>query len=205
MEIERLNEQEIVMFILKNDPKVVEYVYKKMYPPIGRYILMNNGTPEEAQDTYQDAFITLYQKIQKGNLQLGARLQTILFEIAKRLWLKRLREKKYSENSISELQLQIALSANQEDDFKEVEEHLISLAMQELCEKCRQLLRYFYYERKKFSEFYKLLGFKSISSAKNKKVKCMKSLKEIIQTKKFITEKTSNLYSFMVVVFFIFS
>jgi DNA-directed RNA polymerase specialized sigma24 family protein len=56
-----------------------------MYAPTRRYILVNHGSAEEAQDVYQGAFFILFPKIQKDNFKLNSKLETFLFAIAKNL------------------------------------------------------------------------------------------------------------------------
>src|SRR5690606_32505039 len=71
-----------------------EWVYKKYYPSISRFILQNNGNEGDAEDIFQESIVVLYQKVTTPDFQLTSALKTFLFSIAKNLWLKKLRDEK---------------------------------------------------------------------------------------------------------------
>ena len=62
---------------------------------------------------------------------------------------------------------------------KEIFEGLLN----EIGEKCRLLLRYFYYERKRMKEIVALMSFSSEQVAKNRKSNCMKKLRSLVKEK----------------------
>jgi RNA polymerase sigma factor (sigma-70 family) len=170
MQLNRLTQEQLLERIYANDSKVIEYAYKKMYPSISRYILANNGSAEEARDIYQEAFFILFQKIQKGNFQLTVKLETFLFGIAKKLWLKQLRNNKYLPQVYLSLlgDKELLDSIEQEADL-EIVEYELALALDELRERCRKLLIYFYYEKKSLWKFIRLSVWARKLAQKTKK------------------------------------
>jgi RNA polymerase sigma factor (sigma-70 family) len=73
----------------------------------------------------------------------------------------------------------------QEDISKEVEKEqrfqLAEKAIASLGEKCRNILMFFYVERKSMLEIAGLLGYSSENTAKNQKFKCLESARKKLQ------------------------
>ena len=64
---------------------------------IQHFVLNNNGSFDDARDLFQEAMITLYEKVQSDSFVLSCQIKTYLFSICKNLWLKRLQQMgKYS-------------------------------------------------------------------------------------------------------------
>ena len=65
-------------------------LYKKYFNVVLKYVLNNSGTEEEAQDIYQETVIVLYNNARKPDFTLNCAMQTYIYSVAKRLWLKQL-------------------------------------------------------------------------------------------------------------------
>jgi DNA-directed RNA polymerase specialized sigma24 family protein len=61
-------------------------------------------------------------------------------------------------------------------------ERIIQVVLKTLGEECRKILVLFYYQGLSIKEILKQVNFASENSLKNKKVKCMKALRELVQS-----------------------
>jgi RNA polymerase sigma factor (sigma-70 family) len=82
---------EFIEGLKHNNDAVLRALYKKYYNLVLKYVVNNSGNSEAAADIYQETIIVLYENVQKPAFQLNCQLQTFIFSIAKRLWLKQLR------------------------------------------------------------------------------------------------------------------
>ena len=84
------NEQALLKRLAANDRKAIETIYREHYSMVQTLVINNSGTSDEARDIFQDAVIVLYEKAKSGSFELHARLKTYIYEVCRRLWLKRL-------------------------------------------------------------------------------------------------------------------
>ena len=71
-------------------------LYRFYYPAIEAHIIRNSGSQADAEDVFQEAIVVLLQQIRRVDFVLTSSLKTYLFAIARNLWLKRLRETRYT-------------------------------------------------------------------------------------------------------------
>jgi DNA-directed RNA polymerase specialized sigma24 family protein len=86
-------DKEYIEGLRHNNDAVIRSVYKKFYPVIARLVLNNSGTEQEAKDVFQEAVLVLYHHAQQQQFVLSCALQTYLYSVARRLWLKQLHKK----------------------------------------------------------------------------------------------------------------
>lgn len=164
-----------------------EHIYKKYYPSVEGHVLRNQGTLEEVKDLFQDAVIVFYNQVLRGNFKRESSIKTYLFAICKNLWLKRLSKKKVktdlenlNEQSDEQMGIDEMLIGNEE-------EQLIAQLVEQLGLSCQKLLTLFYYDKLSMKQIQKTLGLTSVQVAKNKKLKCMKKLREmVLQNPKYV-------------------
>ena len=84
---------EFIEGLKQSDDVVLRALYKKYYNLVLKYVVNNSGDNQAAADVYQDTIIVLYETVQKPHFQLNCQLQTFIYSVAKRLWLKQLRNK----------------------------------------------------------------------------------------------------------------
>jgi RNA polymerase sigma factor (sigma-70 family) len=182
MQENSLTENEIILGLRNNDSKLLRFIYKKNFPSILKYILTNSGTEEEARDIFQESMIVLYRNAQKESFQLTSSIQTYLYAIAKRLWLKKIKSNTWmirieedEENDIPELNATDA----QEHGEKEKQYARIQSGMQELGEPCKSIINDFYVLHLSMTEIADKYGYTNADNAKNQKYKCLQRLKKI--------------------------
>jgi len=171
----RLNDRQLLEAIKQGDKDALVQLYKDSYISVRNYVLKNNGTADDAEDILQDAAIVIWEKIRSETLELKARISTIMFAIAKNLWLKRL----------GKLSRQVGIDgintekmSESDDGFHAHDRKLVVEMMQQLGDKCRELLTLFYYEGLDMVKIAERLNYNNADTAKAKKHQCFKHLQE---------------------------
>jgi len=160
--------------------EVLSALYKKYYNIVLKLIVNNSGTQEAAQDIYKETIIVLYENVQKPGFELNCQLQTYIFSIAKRLWLKQLKKssktflfKEDGENELVDVSEEITEHLN-----KEVELDKLTQSLTELGEPCATLIKDFYVHKLSMDEIAEKFGYTNADNAKNQKYKCLQRLKK---------------------------
>ncbi|WP_437922247.1 RNA polymerase sigma factor [Sphingobacterium sp. LRF_L2] len=173
---------EILSGIRNGDNLAVQKLYKFHFPPIAKMILNNQGSTEEAQDIFQETIMVLYDKVMHGNLELSSKLQTFLYAISKRLWLKQLTrgESKFQKDLIDDIEDSLAADeAIEEHEILESNLLHMEKALIELGEPCKTILHDFYILDKSMGDICDKFGYTNTDNAKNQKYKCLQRLKKM--------------------------
>ena len=86
------NNELLLKGLAKNDARSIELLYKENFGMIQSFIIQNNGTYDDARDIFQEAMIALYEKAQSESFVLTCKINTYVYSICRRLWLKRLQQ-----------------------------------------------------------------------------------------------------------------
>ena len=146
-------------------------------------VCANSGTEQEAKDVYQEAVIAFYEKVQQPQFSLTCRIKTYLYAVCRRLWLKRLWEKKRTNGSMHELETFSGI----EDEMIEIEEKENRFAkmdtdLKALGEPCRSIIEDFYIRDFSMENISEKFGYTNPENAKNQKYKCLQRLKKLFFT-----------------------
>ena len=178
-----LTDNQYIEGLRLSDNAVVRTIYKKFYPAIMRMVLNNNGTEQEAKDVFQESILVLYHHVQKQNFILSCALQTYLYSVAKRLWLKQLSKKSgtlklderfYEGEDFVEVENEVSVYEEREQNLSRMQESIGLLG-----EPCKTLLTDFYMARLGMDEIADKFGYTNADNAKNQKYKCLQRLKKI--------------------------
>lgn len=176
-----MKDEEIINSILSGEYKKPARRLYNYFPVIKKFIQKNNGNKEDAEDIFQDALLVFFKRVRSGPFQLSSSLDTYLFGICKNLWLEELRRKKkvLASDTLSASSIDESFATTIEEN-KKAEKAFNAISM--LGEKCRELLRMFYYKKSNMREIAKKLGFAGEAGAKNQKYRCIEKAKEIYLT-----------------------
>jgi len=159
------------------------YFYNNLYDKINNYIQKNSGSKEEADDVFQESLIALDKLAKQDKLPEQINLDAYFFTICKNTWFKELKKKKRTTN------LEIHHKNISEEHTEETKllqrerNELLDQLILKLGDKCYQVLRYFYYEKRKMKEIAMSLSLTNEQAAKDKKASCMKNLRTLIKDK----------------------
>jgi RNA polymerase sigma factor (sigma-70 family) len=124
--------------------------------------------------------IVLFEKAKLDSFVLSCRLQTYLYSVCRRLWLKKLQQQNRFNPSIEliheivPVEDELELHEQREADFK-----LMENALQKVGEPCKSLLEAFYIEKKSMPEIAESFRYTNAENAKTQKYKCLVRLKKI--------------------------
>ena len=97
-------ERDLLRGLAANDTQAIETIYRENFTAIRAFIIKNNGYPDDARDVFQEAMIILFDKAKSGSFNLTSQLQTYLYSICRRLWLKKLQKENRFNPSIETIQ-----------------------------------------------------------------------------------------------------
>lgn len=170
---------EFIQGLKNNNDVVLRALYKKYYNIVLKYVVNNSGNSELAADVYQETIIVLYETVQKPEFVLNCQLQTFIFSIAKRLWLKQLRKsgqitrfKDDEEDEVVDVSEEISEHLQKESDIEKM-----TSCMENLGEPCKTILKDFYVYKLSMDEISEKFGYTNSDNAKTQKYKCLQRLK----------------------------
>ncbi len=176
----QFNDNQFIEGLRQSDSKVLEALYKKYYNIVLKFIVNNSGSEEQAQDIYQETIIVLYENVKKPEFELNCQLQTYVYSVARRLWLKQLKKsgktflfKEDEENELVDTTLEL-----EDHESKEQEIEKVNLSLIQLGEPCATLIKDFYVYKLSMDDIAEKFGYTNADNAKNQKYKCLQRLKK---------------------------
>ncbi len=155
-------------------------LYDYMKPQILKFISQNNGTKEEAKDILQDAIVTVYTIVRRGDFQEKSTLTTFTYAVAKNLWMNKLKRKKV-ESKYAQAQIDQPISIDEVPAYYDFERRsIVEQLFGQLGADCKKILTLVYYQNYSMKELVNILHFDNEQVVRNKKYKCMKRLKAMI-------------------------
>ena len=163
-----------------NSNEILTALYKKYYNIVLKLIVSNNGTQDEAQDIYQETIIIVFENIKKPSFELNCQLQTYIYSIAKRLWLKQLKKngktflfKEGEEENVADVTNDLSEHFKKEDDIFKMNQ-----SMELLGEPCNTIITDFYVLKLSMDDIAEKFGYTNSDNAKTQKYKCLQRLKK---------------------------
>jgi RNA polymerase sigma factor (sigma-70 family) len=170
----------IVSEIRKKNEIVLQELYKTHYAMIVHLVCSNSGTEQEAKDIYQEAVMAFYERVQQPTFVLTCKIKTYLYAVCRRLWLKKLAEKKRLGGDIDELETFLGLEEELAHiDQKEKRLQRMGTALNGLGEPCRSIIEDFYMKDLSMEDISTKFGYTNADNAKNQKYKCLQRLKKL--------------------------
>jgi len=174
------NEQELLKGLASNDTRAIETIYKKNFNMVQSFILNNNGTYDDARDIFQEAMIALYEKAKSESFVLTSKINTYVYSICRRLWLKRLQQMGRFVQQIDGFEETVQVEDDLEiHEKRNAEFAIMERALNSLGEPCKSLLEGYYLKKLDMQELAKSFGYTNADNAKNQKYKCLTRLKKL--------------------------
>ena len=185
-----MTDKERIDRIRQGEKHFLKEVYLNNRTPFVRFLQKQfQASEEDALETYQFSILRLYDNIVYGRLtELSSSLQTYLFSIGKNVYREQLRLKQKENPSDTQFLLRLVMDENTttQDEVllqeKEIKYKKMAAGLLKMGNPCKALLEYFYYDKWSMQQIADALGFKNTNVAKTKKGKCLKRLKNLVQT-----------------------
>jgi RNA polymerase sigma factor (sigma-70 family) len=173
-----MQDQKIIELIRSNKNDQALLGLYKNFPAIRKLIRSKGGNTADAEDIFQEALIILCKKVNNPGFVLNARLSTYLFSVCRFLWKDELKKRKnhlFNDfetglTSLEELQL-----VDDTEDTTRIK--LAEKVINELGDRCREVLLLFYKGGLKLKDIAAKMGYSSENTAKNQKYKCLETAK----------------------------
>lgn len=175
----QFSDNEFIEGLRIGDNETLTALYKKYYNLVHKLIVNNSGSSEAAQDIYQETIIVLYENTQKADFELKCQLQTYIYSVARRLWLKQLKRSGKTLLFKEEEESEVADLTEEMQDYEEKEEEIRQMhkSLAELGEPCATLISDFYVRKMNMEEIAEKFGYTNANNAKTQKYKCLQRLK----------------------------
>lgn len=164
---------------------VLKHVYLQYKEAFIEFAKKYGVNKNDALDIYQDSVLALRENVATGKLkQLNSSIKTYLFGIGKYMIFDYLRAHKKMVPTPSEEIKTSHLTDDFEVIFKEEmtkKEQLLKIAFEQLGEKCKMVLKLFYYQDYSIEEITEILNYNNKDVVKSQKSRCLKSLKDKIK------------------------
>jgi RNA polymerase sigma factor (sigma-70 family) len=175
-----INELDLLKGLADNNRMAVETIYRENYKMVQTLVINNNGSPEDAKDLFQESIIVLYEKVKSGSFELNCQINTYLYSICRRLWLKRLNQMQRLLPDVENMEDVMAVEDELEThEQRNTDFHLMEKAMLGLGEPCKSLIEAYYLQKKNMMEIAHSFGYTNADNAKNQKYKCLMRLKKL--------------------------
>ncbi|MEX2513896.1 MAG: sigma-70 family RNA polymerase sigma factor [Cyclobacteriaceae bacterium] len=180
--LETYDQEEIQEGIIKNDQSVLKWLYESQFHKLEKYILNNSGSSEQAKDTYQEAYITVWNKVRKGAFHPtnGTGLTGYLYQVGKNKWIDQLRSVRVKKTT--DLSPQHDRAVEDEEDVLDDYRVQVEAEFKLLGDKCREIISRFYFKRQSMEEIAKVFQWTE-ATTRNNKYRCLQRLREKVKTK----------------------
>ncbi len=176
-----MTDQEIIHSIRKGkNEKPIRQLYKE-FPKVKALILKEGGNADTAQEIFNDSLVILIEKVRKEDFQLTSKLTTYLYGINRFLLKNELRK----QHKNVELEWRDTLILTDQDlgydEEKEAKLNAMERILNQISEKCKEMLQLFYFKKQSMADIAKKLNFSSVNSAKTQKYKCIERAAKLAQ------------------------
>lgn len=168
------------MLRFRSHEELVKQIYRDRKPLVA-WIRYNSGSSQDGEDVLQESIIVYLRLLDEGKIKDDSNPMAMVTLIAKRYWLSQLRRAKKDVPIDVEMDLPGEIEMNfdhfteRENDYRHLE-----TALQSIGDKCRELLRLFYYNNSGLREIAQKLGFRNEHVAKSMKFKCLEKVRAIV-------------------------
>lgn len=177
--------KDIINSIRSGDESQIKSLYSAYRSEFTDWAMKNFSASEhQAADAFQEAVVIFYLNCKRGKIiTLESSVKTYLFAIGKNVLSNKIRKEnkeiRYGDDSDTAKYYLTDLTVNP-FELNERQE-MLSHALARLGDRCRQLLKLFYYEENSMEAIATKMDLKNENVAKSQKLRCLKALKEIMK------------------------
>lgn len=178
-----LSDSEIIQNIKNgNDRKVIDSLYKEVFPNVRGYIRSKKGVVQEAEDCFQEAITKFYRQVLNDQFDHKYKIHGYIYSISIRLWInvvKRDNRKVYLEDI--EQELADVDERIEKNDAVIENSPIIQTLLDRIGEKCKQLLYYTIFSDLVNEDIMHRFNYSSIAAVKMQHKRCKQKLLELLK------------------------
>lgn len=179
----RPHSQPVFPDLLKSgENTTLKALYIRYREPVERYVMQNNGSSEDANDVYQEAFIAVWRNIQLDRFDPAGEdeFAAYLIRVAKNKWIDELRRNRNKDLVSIRAEHEGRAVLHPEADKTDAYIDAVKNEYLRLGERCKDLLGRFYFHKQSLRKIGEAFGWTE-ASAKNNKYRCLKQLRELVK------------------------
>jgi len=162
------------------DDAALSFLYSEVYPKVRNMIIKNNGQIDDAKDVFQDAVIVFYKYVKQGKFDDEKDIGGFIYGVSRNLFYKLINKTKTMQ-SLDSIQ-EIAIIENFENDLlTEQKETALHKLMEELGERCKELITLSVFYKFSMKEICEKMGFANENAAKTGNYKCKQRLTKMVE------------------------
>lgn len=155
-------------------------IYDQNRQMIMQFVQKNNGNREQGKDLLQDAVVVLYERVRKGDFELTSKLSTYLYSIARFTWLNQLKRLQTESRILDTREVNQADPGHLPAILRREQADQIKALFERLGSDCQKILQWSIYDHYTAQEICDRMHFQNEQVVRNKKYKCLRSLKQLV-------------------------
>ena len=170
---------------MSSDHLLLRRIYEHRADVIQYLVKTKNCDNDVAASIFADSALTIRKKTINGSLGEIRDLITYLIGVCNMFWKKQVAYEQKLQKSVKNVEyyfyehfVESPFDLDEVDNMKEKLLHVLDKALQSLGEKCKSLIKLFYYEKKSMTEIADRMGFNNPAVATATKYRCFKDLKQ---------------------------
>lgn len=173
----------LVQQLRSGDNEVIKMIFQEYSVYCIKALVFKYGCSiEDAKDIYMDSILNFRDNMIIGKISKITEIQSYLYATCKNMFLEKLRKAQRINNAVSHLNKETETSSYQnESSYYESKILLIEVALENLDDKCKALLKSFYYDRLALEDIAKKFNFLNANVAKVTKARCFQKLVAIVR------------------------
>jgi RNA polymerase sigma factor (sigma-70 family) len=194
--VRKFPDAEIVSNLRDRDliEETIRSLYRDHYLRLSRYILVNSGSEQDAEDIFQEVIVAFIELVRKDRFRGESTIGTFLYSMNRHAWLNELkrrgradhREKNYEKGrGTIETDASDAISQREESSA-------VAALVASLSEVCRKILTMYYYDNLSMKEILAATNYENEQVVRNKKYKCLKQLEQMLDEQPQLKQTLKN-------------
>ncbi len=147
----------------------------KIYPKVRSILKKYGATKDQMNDIFQDALVSLYQKLQRNDFAIQTSIESYITNTCKYMYFKIQKDARSMDELTELVQEEMDIESILLED-KKIQQ--AETALQLIGQKCREILISFYIGKKSMQEIAKEFSYSSENAAKTQKYKCLEAARK---------------------------
>ncbi|MEP3387388.1 MAG: sigma-70 family RNA polymerase sigma factor [Reichenbachiella sp.] len=179
-----MSDNQIIEELKIGNHEILRHVYEHL-TSVESFVLNNSGTIHDAHDIFQEALIIFHRNVLRDEFQLTSTIRTYINAISRKMWLKKIRDKKMLMVNLDQLESHYSIEAFEfelaEVQSPELHEILIAL-LNNMGETCKEILQLFYFKKMGLESIKKKLGYATSQVVRQQKYRCLQKMRKSISS-----------------------
>ena len=173
--------------------KAVAELYRRFHSMVTGVIIGMGASADDAEDVFQDTVLNFINAVRADKFKGQSSVQTFMVAIGRNLWMNEMRSRKRrTERNLTYSSAELATEVSPPLG-KPLHSNAIENLFEQIGDVCKTILVGFYFEKKPMRVLLEETGFQNEQSLRNKKVKCLKQVKDLLATNPTLTDELKSL------------